>query len=106
MSSVIAVTAFLHDRFEVGNDGIVIVHLGPLRSGSAESLVSRCHVSARLHEAPDPIEVDPLGGLVQRACRPLRELQRSPERIARMDGFAMGDDHALEGKVKHCTQVG
>jgi hypothetical protein len=75
--SVIAVTAFLHERFEVGNDGVVIVHLGPRGSGSAESLVSRCHVSSRLHEAPDLVEVTMVGGLVQRANRPLRELQRA-----------------------------
>jgi len=42
---------------------------------------------------------------VQRPSWPLRELQRSLERIARMHRFAMGDNYALEWKVEHRTQV-
>lgn len=43
---------------------------------------------------------------MQRPGRPLRELQRPLERIARMHGLAMGDDRALERKLEHRAQVG
>jgi hypothetical protein len=70
-----------------------------------ESLVSRRKIRAGLHEAADPVEVATIGGLVQRPGRPLRELQRSLERLARMHRFAMGDDHPLEREVEHRAQV-
>jgi DNA end-binding protein Ku len=97
--------SFPNHGFKVGDDGVVLGPLGPFQGRRAESLISRCHVSACLDEPPNPIQIAAVGGLVQRPRRPLREFRRFLERLAAVHRFAMGNDDALEREVEHCAQV-
>ena len=99
----IVVDGLADHRLEVIRDGRLFGPPTPVQRSRIEPLVSSRYIGASRCEAPNSVKVPTVRSLVQRPGRPLRELQRSLERIARMHRLAVGDDHPLKRELEHRT---
>jgi hypothetical protein len=80
----IVIDGLADHRLEVVRDGLLFGLPSPVQRSRIEPLVASRYIGASRYEAPNSVRVPAVRGLVHRPGWPLRELQRSLERIARM----------------------